>query len=114
MGDRHINRHGTRCQQQLRCAGDAVAGAGHIVQQHHLSTGQNHVGQCNLDVTVTTAQLVAYRVIKAMAVRRHGDPLRRFYIGANKLGPLPLRRNPVRQQGRPAQHHRLRQRHGFL
>ena len=54
-------------QQQTRRARDGVAGAGHIVQQHHLTARHRNPGKCHMHRPVAMPNFAARGVVKAMA-----------------------------------------------
>ena len=68
MGDGDVHRGSTRRAQQPGCLGQGLAGAGHIVHQHHRPARQRHLGQFDVHGVIAMAPLGADRVRETVAL----------------------------------------------
>ena len=68
MGDGDVHRGGTRGAQQPGCLRQGLAGAGHIVHQHHRKARQRHLGQFDVHGVIAMAPLGADRVRETVAL----------------------------------------------
>ena len=90
---------------QPRRLGQGVAGAGHVVEQHHrpalpCPALHGHGWQVDGDAAVAVALLGAHGVLQAVARGCLGHPLGRFAVGAHQQRAGALLHDPVGQQRR--------------